>query len=414
VELLKRYVNLSDLRGLSRLALNAAHMVTDVVEDVHVSVAGAAGGRVPLPLNGWPAPTLRRTGGIPGVVYRSIHAGYDVVGAGVHAVLDAVSPRAAAPPASTREREAMVAILNGVWGDHLAASDNPLAIEMSFRHAGVSLVLDADALRASIPRPGRRLLVLVHGLCMSDLGWLQNERHDHGVELARDLGYTPVYLHYNTGLHVSTNGKRFAELLERLVGEWPQEVEELVIIGHSMGGLVARSATHYGSEDGHRWRRQLRRLVFLGTPHHGSRLERAGNWTGLLMKATRFSAPFHRLGATRSAGITDLRHGSLLEEDWQGRDRFGHGVDNRRPLPLPDDVACYTMAVTQGARAGDARDRLLGDGLVPLDSALGIHRDEGRTLPFPKSRCWTGYGMAHLDLLANPEVYAQIREWLAT
>jgi pimeloyl-ACP methyl ester carboxylesterase len=203
-------------------------------------------------------------------------------------------------------------------------------------------------------------------------------------------------------------------LLERLVAAWPEPVEELAIVGHSMGGLVARSALHYGSLEGQAWRRQLRHLVFLGTPHHGSRLERAGSWASLLMGLTPYSAPFQRLGASRSAGITDLRHGSVLDEDWQGPEWSGRRLADRQPASLPTDIRCYAVGVTLGMRAGDAKDRVLGDGLVPLKSALGIHRDPQRHLAFPHERRWVGHGMSHLDLLRRPEVYEQLREWLGT
>src|SRR4030095_10668393 len=145
--------------------------------------------------------------------------------------------------------------------------------------------------------------------------------------LARELGFTPLYLHYNSGRHISTNGREFADLMEALVGQWPVPVEELVIMGHSMGGLVTRSACYYSALAGHDWLRRLRKLVFLGTPHHGAPLERGGNWIEILLGVSPSNAPFARLEKIRSAGITDLRYGNLLDEDWEGRDRFEHSAD---------------------------------------------------------------------------------------
>ncbi len=247
--------------------------------------------------------------------------------------------------------------------------------------------------------------MLAHGLCLNDLQWNRNG-HDHGAVLARDLGFTPVYLHYNSGLHVSTNGRAFAGLIEDLVKRWPVPVEEIAILGHSMGGLVARSACHYGSAAGHDWPRHLKKIVFLGTPHHGSALERGGNRVDSILGYSRYTAPLGRLGKIRSAGITDLRHGNLLDEDWEGSDRFESPDDPRRPVPLPDGVQCYTMAAA-------AKSRLLGDGLVPVNSALGRHEEARRTLSFPESRQWIAQGMRHFDLLSRPEAYEKIREWLA-
>ena len=180
----------------------------------------------------------------------------------------------------------------------------------------------------------------------------------------------------------------------------------------SMGGLLSRSALHHAALAGHAWPSRLSDLVFLGSPHFGAPLERAGNWVDVLLGTTSYTAPIARLGKVRSAGITDLRHGYLVDEDWVGRDRFARVTDRRHHLPLPDGVRCFTAAATLGAQGGDLKDRLLGDGLVPLDSALGRHRDPARTLAFPEDRQWLGYGMSHLDLLNRPEVYAQLCSWL--
>jgi hypothetical protein len=109
-----------------------------------------------------------------------------------------------------------------------------------------------------------------------------------------------------------------------------------------------------------------------------------------------------------------LRHGNLLDEDWVGRDRFARGADRRQPLPLPEGVRCYAVAAHLGEHAGAVKARLLGDGLVPLDSALGRHADAARTLQFEQHRQWVGQGIGHLDLLASIEVYAQLRDWLAS
>ena len=229
--------------------------------------------------------------------------------------------RRSIPPSSSAEREALQAAANGVLGDHLAASANPLAIPMRLRRDGQPLDLTTPALAAALPQPTGKILVLAHGLCMNDRQW-RRKGHDHGAALAADAGFTPVYLHYNSGLHVSTNGRAFAGQLEALLGAWPVPVDELVIIGHSMGGLLARSACYYGELAGHAWPRHLRKIVFLGTPHHGTAFERGGNWVTVALGVSRYTAAFARLGKIRSAGITDLRYGSFLDEDWEDRDRF--------------------------------------------------------------------------------------------
>ncbi|GMV01894.1 MAG: GPI inositol-deacylase [Burkholderiaceae bacterium] len=363
------------------------------------------------PLGGATKQQPVRMGGIPGLVYGSVRGVTRLVGGGLDALLAQLRPTLTGRTSSP-EREAVLAALNGVLGDYLVASGNPLAIPMSLRRDGRSLVLGTEALAATMPRASGRLAVLVHGLCMNDLHW-NRDGHDHGAVLARDLGYTPLYLHYNTGLHTSTNGRALAGLLEVLLKQWHAPVTELAVVAHSMGGLVARSACHYGVAAGHGWPQRLRKLVFLGTPHHGAPLERGGNWFEVILGVTPYARPFARLGKIRSAGITDLRYGNVLDEDWEGRDRFARGWDTRQSVPLPDGVRSYAMAATTGTRSGDVRDRLVGDGLVPVSSALGRHRDPRRSLSFPQERQWIGHGMNHLDLLGRPEVSEQIVRWFA-
>ena len=278
------------------------------------------------------------------------------------------------------------------------------------RHFDVASIPEIED-AATIPGATGKILVLAHGLCMNDLLW-RRKGHDHGAALAVDAGFTPVYLHYNSGLHVSTNGHEFAGKLEMLLRAWPVPVDELVLLGHSMGGLVARSACHYAALARHAWPRHLRKIIFLGTPHHGAPLERGGNWIDAVLDASPYTTAFARLGKIRSAGITDLRHGSMVDEDWDHQDRFARSRHKPCALPLPANVDCCTIAASIAKKSGDLAERLLGDGLVPLASALGKHKDPGRQLAFPKDRQWIGYGMNHLDLLDRKEVYAQIRRWL--
>jgi hypothetical protein len=390
----------TDLRGAARLATEAAAGLTDLVEAMHERITHLPG-LDPRPLDG-------RTTGVTGLVYKSVRGVTRLVGGSADALLGLLAvllPSAAeASAAPQRERQAMLAALNGVLGDHLARTHNPLATTMAFRQIG-------QPLAGPPPGAGARLLVLVHGLCMNDLQWLR-DGHDHGAALARELGFAPVYLHYNSGRHIADNGREFAVQLEALVQAWPQPLERLMLLGHSMGGLVARSAVHHARAAGMAWPARLTDLVFLGSPHFGAPLERAGNWVDVLLGATPYTAPFARLGKLRSAGITDLRHGDLLNDDATAGDRFARSAPRPTHLPLPDGVRCFCAAATLGEQGGDIKDRLLGDGLVPLDSALGRHSDPARSLHFAADRQWVGCGMGHLDLLNRPEVFAQLHAWL--
>ncbi len=393
--------HLDDLRGASRLAIEATRSVTDLVEAMHLTIGGG-----PAILG---RPLERPTRVLTRPVYGSIRGVTKLVGASIDRALAKLAPLAGEGPAGP-EREAVLAVLNGVLGDYLSATGNPLAIQMQLRQGGHPLELERRALQALLPQAGGKLLLLLHGSCLNDRKWLRLG-HDHGAALARDLGYTPVYLLYNSGLHISTNGRAFAALLEQLVAEWPVPIDELVILGHSMGGLVARSACHYAEAAAHRWRPRLDKLVCLGSPHHGAPLERGGNWIELLLGVSRYSAPLARLGKIRSAGVTDMRFGLVLDEHWEGRERFAHPGDPRRKLKLPDGVECYAIAATT---APEARSKLPGDGLVSVDSALGRHRKPELTLAFPEAHQWIGFGMGHFELLNRAEVYATLRRWLGS
>jgi pimeloyl-ACP methyl ester carboxylesterase len=391
--------HIQDLRGASRLVVDATKGVTDLVEAMHRAIGGG-----PAVLG---RPLDVPTGLLIAPVYGSIRAVTGIVGAGIDSALAELAPLIGERDVRP-EHETALAVLNGVLGDYLCETKNALAIEMAFRHDRRRLVLEKEPLRAALPGAGGKLLVLVHGSCMNDLLW-SRQGHDHGAALARDLGYTPIYLHYNSGLHISTNGRALAARLEELVAAWPAPIDQLVILAHSMGGLVARSACHYGEAAKHAWRRTLAKLVCLGTPHHGAPLERGGNWVEFLLAISRYSAPFARLARIRSAGVTDLRFGSVLDEHWHGRGRFALEVDRRTALPLPEGVACYAIAGTTAR--GPART-LASDGMVPVASALGQCPRPELTLAFPEANRWIAFGTGHLDLLDRPEVYAKIASWL--
>lgn len=412
---------MADLRGFSRLAVEATVAMTDLVEEVHHSVTT-------LPELGAPDRARRkRMRGITGFVYRTIRritgwVGHSVEGglrqlqpllltdaAPAPAGETAVSPADPVAPVSPY-RDAVIAALNGVLGDHLEATRNPLAIPMQLRRDG----------RVIDPRQERngRILLLAHGLCRSDLQWLR-KGHDHGASLAAELGFTPVYVHYNSGRAVAANGRELAERLESLVADWGAPVAEIVVLAHSMGGLVIRSACHVAEQESLTWRRKLRRIVFLGTPHHGAPFERGGNWVTLALDSSSYTAAFARLGRIRSTGITDLRYGQVLP--LRGKDRFAPDSGHRETLPLPRGVECFAIAATlargpapapvPGALA--AAKAVLGDGLVPLASALGDDPDPTRALGLASDHRFIAYGIHHLDLLDRPEVYAQISKWLA-
>jgi len=374
----------ADLRALAALAVDATEGATGVVEGVHAEVWRSLGVRAKVP---------GRTRGITGGVYRAIRRVTRLVGRGLDAVLGRI--RVAERP-STPERDALIAALNGAIGDRLEVTANPLALRTTL------------SVRST---PTGRILLLVHGLCMNDRQW-DTTHEERPVNHGRTLephGWTPVYARYNSGLHISQNGRRLAAEIRRLVAEWPVPVEEIAVVAHSMGGMVTRSALHLATDD--RWAGLVSRVVFLGTPHLGAPLERLGHLVDTSLARFRLSRPLAALGQVRSAGVTDLRYGFLVDEDWEDHDRFARRQLPSTHLPLPEGVACYAVAAAMGRASGPLAQHALGDGLVPLRSALGQHAAPLRTLAFRDTLVLPD--VHHFALLSHPEVGRRLVAWLA-
>lgn len=415
------HLRATDLRAVAQLATQATLGVASIAEGVHRAVLGSIG---------VPGARAGKTKGITGLVYRAVHGITALVGERLQAAFTQLEPLLESlvdEPPETPAREAVLAALNGVMGDRLAQAKNPLATTMTVRHQGRALPLDGTL---AIPKATGKIVLMVHGLCMNDLQWnapphapesdgkkpsgssADPQPSDHAAAMAEQLGYTPVYLRYNTGLHTSQNGHALAQLLERLMAHWPVPVKELSVVVHSMGGLVIRSAVYYARLGALRWPDVTKNIVFLGTPHHGAPLERAGNWVDTLLGSTSYSRPFAKLGQLRSSGITDLRWGNVLDADWQKRDRFLRSDDLRQPLQLPHGIACFTVAATAASKRSPLAGRLIGDGLVPLPSALGQHEDSRRHLVFGERAQMVLYNTNHMELLYHPEVTRQLLAWL--
>ena len=421
------FLHLSDIQGLSQLATQGVLGVTGLAESVQGNVYktvaapfGLLGSRF---VDSAAGASGVKSGGITSLVYGGIKGITRLAGGTVNAALSKAAPfitQRFGIPASSPEREAMLAAINGVLGDQLVATGNPLAICMSLRQQGKSLVLGKAALAQRLPHATGKLLVVLHGLCMNDFQWTTGGKataaYNHADVLAKELGYTPVYLHYNTGLHTSINGQQFAVLLEQLVSAWPHPVEDLTLLAHSMGGLVSRSACRVAEQSGMAWRAKLKNIVFLGTPHHGAPLEKLGNWLDIWLGSNSVTRPFAAIGQIRSSGITDLRYGHVLESSWQvdGKeiDRFIRSPDSREPLALPAGVNCFTAAATTSGEASPLKDALLGDGLVSLRSALGQHDEAPHCLDFSAKNQWTTYSTSHMALLSRPDVGVQLLKWL--
>lgn len=391
----------SKLQGVSRLVTDATIGVTDLVESMHHRIV-----HPPL-LPSTPIQHLITS--IAGIVYKNVRWSAKLIGSGADNALGLFSSLSGKIK-TTDESEALSAVLNGVIGDYLEKTENPLEINMQFRYRSQAIVLDKEHLEKTYSKINGKILLMLHGSCMNDIQWTRKE-HNHGTTLAKDFHKTPIFLHYNSGRHISTNGQDLNNLLEELVLHWPVPIEEINIVAHSMGGLVTRSAIHYSKQQ-NSWTKYLKKIIFLGTPHHGAPLEQAGNYLDVVLEAVPYVKPFARLGKIRSAGVTDLRYGNLLDEDWKNFDRFEIHCDQRQHVSLPKKVECYSIAGVVGATIETNTAQFLGDNMVGVKSALGKHKNPAKDLNFKKENTWIAYESNHLDLLSNPKVYAKIKTWM--
>jgi pimeloyl-ACP methyl ester carboxylesterase len=294
--------------------------------------------------------------------------------------------------------ETSLAILNGVLGDYLARTGNGLATTSEVFASTASpapLRLERDALRRTLGDARPRLVVLLHGLMCNESIWKMPDGSDYGRRLAADLGFTPVYVRYNTGLPIAENGEQVAALFSSLVAAYPGPVDEIVAIGHSMGGLVLRSACHVARLEGSAWLPPLRRAIYLGTPHLGSPLERIGRAVTRVLEAV--PDPYTRLVAE----IADLRSRGIKD--------LGDGLrDERHPIPLLPEITHYLVAAHLSTDPWMAT--LFGDSLVPVASATnGLVARVGAALPPDRVKVLPGSG--HIGLAHDPQVYELVRSW---
>ena len=347
-------------------------------------------------------------------VYAGLRGGSALLGRGAGEAL-ARRARAEGRELSTTPRgSAMLAAINGLMGDVLEREDSDLQEPMAVRVAGRPVAAEPDALAEAFPEASPQLVVFLHGLMETEFAWRLGARQHggtYGSRLAEDLGCTPVDVRYNTGRHISENGRSLAELLEELVGAWPVEVERIALVGHSMGGLVARSACHYASTDHARWVGRVRHVVSLGSPHMGApleqlrpRRERGPQGTARDPSLRGHPAPPQRRhprpapGLPRGRGLARLRSGRSARRRRDGGAAAGgcHPLLRRRH---------------HHSQPKHPLARLVGDALVLEASASGRARD--RRIPFDEEYGMRVGGTHHLALLNHPEVYERLRDWLA-
>jgi pimeloyl-ACP methyl ester carboxylesterase len=399
-----------EIRAGGVLAADAVGSVGTLVRGLHEAVAE----RVFRSLGPMGTPARLMHDGISRAVHTGVRGGIRALPRG-GAELFALRARGDAPSLGSSVRGGLaLAAVNGYVGDVLADERSPLALDMAIRLRGADVAV--GELATAFPDATPQLAVFVHGLVETEDSWRlppigrgAGVRRTYGERLHDELGYTPLTLRYNTGRHISDNGRTLSDLLEAVVGAWPVPVEEITLVGHSMGGLVARSACHCGEEDELGWIEHVRHVFTLGSPHLGADLEKGVSVLGWALGRLPETRPLARLVNRRSVGIKDLRYGSLAEVDWKGHDPDEFLRDRCQEVPFLPNAAYYFVGATLSpAPVG----RVLGDLLVRLPSAAGRGREGCRSIPFVIDNGRHLEGLTHFDLLNHPAVYDQMRDWL--
>ena len=400
-----------EARELVRMGFQEIEGAIGALHSVHGSIAERAFRRTGP--GGMPAHWMHDR--IAGAVYGGLRG--SVRGAGTLAsVAVARRPGFAAKLASTTPRgAALTAAINGLIGDTLERRQSPLVQPMSVRVAGEPVGLTRAELDAAYPTATPRIAIFLHGLMETEFSWHWGEQRtgdSYGALLEHEFGITPVYVRYNSGRRISDNGRSLADLVEQVVANWPVPVRDVALVGHSMGGLVARSAVYQASEDRLVWPTLVRHTISLGTPHFGAPLEQFVHWASAGLNVLPETRPMSRFLRRRSGGIRDLRQGSLVDSDWRDCDPDALRAQACAEVPLAEGVThCFvTATITRSPK--HPLGRLIGDCLVLQPSGSGVSRT--RRVGFDEAYGHHVGGAHHFALLNHPAVYDKLRAWLSS
>lgn len=392
------------LQGTAQLAGDGLLGAVETVEGMHLAIVESVARFVPF-------------GGLvaraTGFAYARVRDAAQITrrtADGTLALLERYGPRGATREETGPAQLGWLAALNGAIGDRLEASANPLALDMSLCRDGHVLDARAPEIGDAIDAARGTLILFVHGLGMNDLQWRDAHGASFGERLQLERLGCSLYLRYNSGRRISANGRDLSQLLQQLHQTHARAIKRIVLIGHSMGGLVCRSACEHAQRHRLDWADALDQAICLGSPHFGAPLERLGDSLSALLAATPYTRSLAAVAETRSAGVKDLRYGWASDLDRGAADRAAAGA---RTLPFGDRVRWRMVAATLSPRSVGTRTRWLGDGLVPVPSALGQHDKPALSLRLAEDQRKVFTQAGHMDLLTSADVYAQIRDWVA-
>lgn len=407
---------IGEIRGSVKLAGKTFEHLTSRIHEFHRAISD-------MPFNAMPA--------VPGVKHGSdgTRAIHDGITDGVYSVIKGIGGAlfkqadaalkaaernfqpatrtavAMTPPAIARDN--VVSAISGLIGDAMAQERNPLRVKLGFYRDGHRTLLSTPVLAARYPEATGKLVIFIHGLCCNEHSWrLYSEQHKPYGDQLTGKGYTPLYLRYNTGLHISLNGRTLSRAIEKLVAHWPVAVTELVLIGHSMGGLVARSAAYKAAKANMHWPQKTSHILCLGTPHTGAPLEQFVHAATPVLEAFPLSRPLAKVLAVRSDGIRDLRHGFVADEHWKKRSAEELTADARTEIPRVASVDYHFIGSSIGLDEHHWLGKAIGDGLVKLPSSTARELADADTA--------TLYNAHHMQLLNHPAIYREIAQRLST
>lgn len=300
-------------------------------------------------------------------------------------------PMPVAPNAKTDKRiSAVASAINGVFGDHLAATRNPMQVHMNLYAKGQVLTPDAEALKTQFPDAQNHLVIFIHGLCCNEDSWqmyynpLEPATRPYGDKLEDDFPVTSLYLRYNTGRNIESNARQFKRVLNKLVRNWPVPVKGITLVGHSMGGLVSRALVEALTEEDAALKNAIRDVVCLGSPHAGAPLARLAAAGEQLLGRFDLSKPVGKVLGVRSRGIRDLKDGLGAIQTRSGQ-----------------EVMFHLIGSTIGDHTSSWLNTTVGDGLVTPDSAQADDTGRAQRVTFAQKH--------HMTLLNDPDVFLELK-----